>query len=323
MKSFFTKKTIQSIIVVVALFLIIRYFATHRDELLILRHIRPQHLIGLTALTFVAYMAYAANILIILRKLGLKISNIAWFKLFIISRYINFHVTQGRNIYLSIKLKEDYGFSYTRSFSMIAFTAWLYTLSTFVYSLGFLLLTTGDTYHSLIVTLIVLIVICWILPFLAEQLLLNFPARNSKIIWIKSKLDDFRSFLKLSMTNKEIWMGTWGYSFVIFTVYLMMVHLGFLAIAHPFPFHQTILYTIVLTTSRYFNVVPGNIGITEYLCGYLTESLGGSLSSGIIVSGLVRIIDYLLAAILGLSFSKGLLPHFKNNKNYGDSSSAY
>ena len=69
------------------------------------------------------------------------------------------------------------------------------------------------------------------------------------------------------------------------------------------------LFAMVVILSRTFNVIPNNLGLTEIICGYLSAAWGWNLSQGIIISGLLRVIDYLVGTALGILFAKTIFPY--------------
>ena len=87
-----------------------------------------------------------------------------------------------------------------------------------------------------------------------------------------------------------------------FFLFLLIMHLGFHAINHPLNLESLVIFAAIMTTSRIFNIVPGNLGITESLCGLFSHLLGNTVVLGIIVSGLIRIVDYIVVGIMTALF---------------------
>jgi uncharacterized membrane protein YbhN (UPF0104 family) len=71
---------------------------------------------------------------------------------------------------------------------------------------------------------------------------------------------------------------------------------------------EVVLFVTTILISRAINIVPGNIGITEIVCGHLNRLLGGTIGNGILVSGVLRTISYLINILLGILAAKTLLP---------------
>ena len=84
----------------------------------------------------------------------------------------------------------------------------------------------------------------------------------------------------------------------------LSVYVCFYAIRNPLNLFQTLLFTIVLFLSRSVNLTPGNIGLTELICGYFSQYLGATVGSGIIVSGIIRIVEYIMLGLGTLCFHR-------------------
>lgn len=98
-----------------------------------------------------------------------------------------------------------------------------------------------------------------------------------------------------------------GLFLIYFSLNVWMVAAGFKALDLTLSHGQIFLFTVTLLVSRSVNIVPGNLGISEWLCGYLSLAMGGELGRGIMISGILRLIDYLLINTLGIIFIKDLL----------------
>ncbi|MCK5214056.1 MAG: flippase-like domain-containing protein [Candidatus Omnitrophica bacterium] len=305
------KKYIQSIIIFCFLVLIIHYFRGHQEELKLLAKIRISDALLLIGATLGIYYSHATNVLMILRKVGLKgISLYAWFRMFIIARYINFHVTQGRTVYLLYKLKKEHNLSYTQGLSMMVFLSWYYAVTIFIFC--FLMLGAFHTNisikgHNLSAWLFVIIVTTALMPIYLK-LILRLPLRHPKLNNFEDRVNSFLQGFQTNLQDKIHLVKLTLYCLIQFILYFFMVYVSFRAIDFNLDMPSLALFTFTLIISKYYSIVPGNIGITEMLCGALTVKMGGELSNGIIVSSLIRIIDYLLVTILGIIFAKSSTP---------------
>ena len=84
-------------------------------------------------------------------------------------------------------------------------------------------------------------------------------------------------------------------------VYMGAIRAGFNAIGINIAFYQCLLFTVVLIVSRMFNIVPANIGISEVICGSISKAVDISFGSGIIISGIIRIINYAIYGLVTLA----------------------
>ena len=95
---------------------------------------------------------------------------------------------------------------------------------------------------------------------------------------------------------------------------IILIYLVFLTMGVQLSLDKAALYNCILIINKCFNIMPGNIGLTEYICGSLSNILGGKLGDGIIVSGIIRIIEYIFVCLLGSIFFKTVFPDLKSYK---------
>jgi len=302
------KKIIQFSLITLFLLLIIKYFAHHKDEFYMLKNIRLKSIIQLFVISLVINIAYAINILLVLKKIGLKsIGYLDWFKIYVIARYLNLHITQGKSLYLGYKLKKDYGFSYTKSISTITFLTWFYSFTTLFLCCLLIGLKSNsalakDQYFFLILMLITLAT--FLAPFLFRIIFTRFNFKQRPLKWLEEKINDLLSEFHKSAKDPKLILATTSLIAFQFALYLLLISIGFQALNLHLELSELSLFTVLLMVSKFINIVPGNIGVTEYLCGTLSESITGRLGDGIIMSGILRVVDYVLITILGILFAK-------------------
>jgi len=81
------KKFIQYLIVFFCILVIIKYFWNYKEELLVIKKIKPTHILNLSVLMIILNVILSHKFFIILKNLNLKnIKYLDWFKIFIVSR---------------------------------------------------------------------------------------------------------------------------------------------------------------------------------------------------------------------------------------------
>jgi len=312
MKRLNFKKLLQVFIILAFLMLIIRYFASHQEELQLLKNFKLKNILFLIFLTFLSYVCYAYLVLLILVRQGLqKMRTLEWFKIFMISRFINFHITQGANIYRSIILKKKFGFSYTNYVSAVTFLAWYSTLTALLFCclliLGINFRLAINNYNILLI-LGTMTIFIFAMPFSLNSMTKYFQPKNKMFIWLNEKTTNILNQFNDNIADSTLIIKMTVVSLLVFILNTIMIYVGFIQTKIWLGLEEISLFTVILTISKYLNIVPGNIGLIEYACGYLSQSLGGRLSNGIIVSGVLRIIEYLFVGLLGFIFAKRLIP---------------
>ena len=73
-----------------------------------------------------------------------------------------------------------------------------------------------------------------------------------------------------------------------------------------------IIFTLFLRISKIITITPGNIGVNEFIFGFIGSSLNIGFSNGILISMIYRFIAYSSIIIFGIIFSG--VDFIKNNK---------
>jgi len=278
---------------IVFLICIVVYFQRHQDEVQNILKFSQRALGELFLMSLLIIVIYSYKILLTYRFLGLRISNFSWFRIFIISRFINFHVLQGANVYRSFILKKEHNFSYTRSVSLIGGLVWLELVMIFMFTLAVIILPQFYKEHIAAIEilgglLIVVVALPWVLLQILKLASLRSLVRASWISKLKEILDDLTRLI----ANRQLLGKYFLASTVIFVLYFLSVRICFQALETPFEEGALALFTAFLFLTRTLNIVPGNIGLAEIGCGLFVNQLGGSVGGGIVVSGVFRILGY-------------------------------
>lgn len=287
---------LKALAVVICLGLIVRYFSTHSEEINLLKSISPRDIIFLTGILFVVQATHCFKLYLLVLPLGLReVPFWRWFGIITVSRFVNQHMLQGAHVYRFLKLKKDYQFSYTKSFGFTIYYLWIETVSLLAVTLliiGYAHLTSEYTFGEVLATLAAVLAACLIGPAVVMFLYQRF-GRGRLAKWDERVADISATILKHVRNPRFLlFYGLITVAFIL--VYLAAVRIGFTALGVPVSFYQNVLFTVVLILTRMFNIVPANIGVSEVVCGTISEAIDISFGSGILVAGMVRIVNYLI-----------------------------
>ena len=298
--------------------LIIYYFKNHTEEIQRIKEIKVIDVFLLFGSLFIVQVIHSYKIFMVVKFLDLKnISFIEWFKIITVSRFINQHFFQGANIYRFIKLKKDYQFPYVRSLGATVSFQWIETVSILLVTTLIIISFLGyfpNHFQKILLYLIATLISIFILPFLMFAVVKRI---NPKVI---SKFNINRPFIDncenvFNHIKEPKFLIYYALNTLLFVfVYMAAVKVGFRAIHIDLQFSQNLLFTGVLILSRMFNVVPANIGISELLCGSISNAINISFGSGIIISGIIRVVNY---AIYG---AVTLIANLPNHSSSSESS---
>jgi hypothetical protein len=120
------KKILRLVVVLICIIYLVRFFYKNSDTLNLAFNLNIATIISIIALQFLYYPLLAILLKTILEKCsGRKLPFWGWFKIFILSTFLNFVLSQVGNVYRAVQLKSEYNVSYTRYVSSFLSFAWM------------------------------------------------------------------------------------------------------------------------------------------------------------------------------------------------------
>ena len=305
------KKLAQYTIVVLLLGLIGKYFIEHTEELKTIADISVWNLLLLFSLLFINNILYAYSMYVILEKrLQGRLTAFEWIKIVIVSRAINFFVTQGANVYRSIYLKQKFDLSHANYIGVVMFHSWWFTVTTLSFCwLAFWCFNTSFAMQNAVTMSLfaIAILLLGLLPVLVAITSRFDLFAGKRFAWIKERASAILIEFNNSALDKLFLFRISCLSFITFLITIVTLNITFEALHHELSIDETSLFATIFTMSKYMNVVPGNLGVTEYLFGLLSHLTGGTLGVGVLVSGILRVIDFLVIGALSCALAIGML----------------
>ncbi len=283
-----------------------------------LQNLSYGYLVFLLALLGLCIWVNSRRYLAIFRHVGLRdISNIAWFRVFVFSRFFNTLLGQSGNIYRAMRLKRGWGFSYTSTVSCYAGFAWLDTLlNTFLMSLALLIWDPALRLAGCPALLLSISFFCLLLAGLPVLALIGrrIPANLSGESRFFGKLFRKAGEALRSLADIRFFLLINAIGLVSFFLQLLTVYAVFLSLGHNPGAANLVIFVTLLRFSTLVVLTPGNLGLQEMACAYLASAMGMDMSKGLLVSGLLRIVDWInLGLIAGVLAVSGLGADPKNN----------
>jgi len=103
-----------------------------------------------------------------------------------------------------------------------------------------------------------------------------------------------------------------------FYLFVGVNYVSFHSIGIPLELPVVCLYTTAFVFSRYINVVPGNLGVSELIGGLISEQMGVGFGNGLLVAGIVRVVEVMMILLAGLIYGKfAIFEYFSNRHTPG------
>lgn len=302
------KLTLQIVVIAIFLLAIVYFMRKYSADISSLRQLSLIDIIVIGAWSFVSYTAYAYAVYIVFIDLGLKkLGPITWLRIYFVSRLVNFFVTQGGNLYRLILLKKKYDFSYTNTIGVTVFLIWVNVLLAVllsVYALTRMEKGFEIAGLSLLRWCILLTAVLAVIPPLV--MLFASLVRTSRAAQFRVVLPflNVAEFFVATLQKFRLLATILVLSVVHFCFFVGVNYFSFRAIGQVIEIEVVCVFTTAFVFTRYVNVVPGNIGVSELVGGLVSEQMGVGFGNGLIVSGIVRMVEVLMILLTGLIYGK-------------------
>jgi uncharacterized protein (TIRG00374 family) len=302
----------QYLLAVFFIVLIVLYFIENQENIRLLAKLKLWHSLVLIALIWVVLILNAYKAFLILKSMGLaNCSFFPWFKIFAVANLVNLHITQGSMVTRSLILKKHYGFPYTQSISAFTFMTWIeniFSMTLSIFILTFFNFQFPATKPYFLGILIILDFLLIISPWLIKMFTNSFKTARAKFLWAREKINLLLKAIAYNIKNFSLLIPLFSLTILTFILSMLTVYICFLALGNPISLPVLYIYTFVLIATRIVNILPGNFGLSEIICGFFSQALGESFGNGVIVAGVLRIMGYVASILLGIVFTKSLWP---------------
>jgi len=300
----YPKIVLQLVAIVIFALMIVYFMGKYASDISSLQHLSPQDILLIAAWLFVSYTAYACAVYVVLVALGLKrLGPFGWLRIYFASRLANIFVTQGGNVFRLVILKKKFNFSYTNSIGVTVFLIWINAL---IALFAALLILTGRgikseaEFTSLLGWSMLAVLVLMLGPLLIVWLIQYF--RKSSI-WLSPVLRPFRDiaeFFASTVKNFSLLSQITSLSVAHFFFFVGVNYFCFRAIGQSVGIAAVCLYTTAFVLTRYINIVPGNLGVSELVGGLVSEQMGIGFGNGVLVVGIIRFVEIMIIVLFGV-----------------------
>ena len=288
-------QSVKWIILSAVLILLVNYLIRHSHEFHFLTKIRMEYIIPVILLNIFVLLLSCYRFDMMLVHVSHRIPRYTVFKYFIFGRIINRFVPYGGSVYRAIMFKKSNGVSYKKYIASNVAFDWL----NLIYSTLFGVVVIGVYDPQLKIRSIpllplfigALVLLIVGIP-LAKTVLTRFsrsvPAGSFKVRVdeISEIFDQFIYVLK----NRRIFFSNSIIISLIIGISLISFNLLFKSIDVDTDLAVLLVYLIILRFFKAMRITPANLGIREFLLGFLSYSFGTGAAEGIAVSIMMRLV---------------------------------
>jgi glycosyltransferase involved in cell wall biosynthesis/uncharacterized membrane protein YbhN (UPF0104 family) len=224
---------------------------------------------------------------------GKKINFLSWLKAYLESFFINSTVPYLGLAYRGLYLKKFHGIPYSEYVSASYIAAVLGVLILLFFSVAAL---SFDSNNIIFLTLFIVLVLVLIIKFLFVSYIANTNFKNKKFKIYLEKLKVLQVHLNAIHQNQHF-LKYLAFFIVVAAVDFFVYACVLYSFTDLLPFSSVILIYLAYSSSWFFRLTPGNIGIQELLISLASSFVGFGVISGVALSLTLRA-TYLLGAAL-------------------------
>jgi uncharacterized membrane protein YbhN (UPF0104 family) len=227
--------------------------------------------------------------IVLLRCGGERVPFGYWLRIFVIGRVLNSLLPQAGNVYRGVRLKRDHRVTYTEYVTLFFAFTWLATIFNLALAAVVLAVFKADVEVAGVngvVAVVALLVALIAAPFVAwtrERLLQLF---DGSIELLRHR----RLLVELAVSGVAALLLVSGIFWIVFQALDVDTSLA-----------EVVLLYVLLQTSTYVNLTPGNLGVQEAIFGILSSQVGFAAATGVLVSAIVRATGYVALAVVAVA----------------------
>jgi hypothetical protein len=295
--------TLQTVIASTCVVLVIGYCARHTSGLSIVLQFSVLQVGMLLVLLAAANTIGAIRLLVVHKWLGLtSISPTAWMRLFVASRFANFYLTQGANLYRAVQLKRGYSFSYSQSVSITG-AIMLFDVAGVLLLTALILMTQRSSSWVgpiMLVAVVAIVSPAILLPRLLRRTRSLHALQNHRwSVWLGDTLNMLMDVLNSCTRELHAITFIGGMTVLAYLTHLLGTYVCLAAFGQGVSLFDAAVLTSAVILSRVVNIVPGNIGVSELITGASAGVLMDEMMYGVMVAAVFRAVDY---AVIGSAF---------------------
>ena len=298
-------QVIRGGILLVVLALLIRYVITHGSEFRALSSIKLEYLLPVILLNSLSLLLSSIRFRLFLTQISHNIPFYTVFKYFTYGRFLNRFLPLGGSVYRAIMLKKTDGLSYKKYLASNLAFDWLNMLYSTL--LGAVVLVLYDPslrigFFPMLPAFFAGLVVL-LLAFPLARAGIRLLRRLFKSPRLRSRVEEASEIVAAmadALKNRSVFAGSSAIITLILAGSLLSYYLLFRSIGVDTDFVILLVYLIVLRFLKVFRLTPANLGIREFLLGFLTYSMGTGTADGILVALLMRLAMLLVQGVLSI-----------------------
>jgi|GEM_PF-92169 len=305
---------IKKIFFLLILSLLVIYVVKNHEEFRFIFSLQAVYLLPVLVILSGGLVLTGYHFYLVLTFISRPISFFTAFKYFILGGFINKFVPHGGGLFRLVMLKKDVDISYRDSLSTLISYGWLNALISV--ASGTLIIGFYDPLSRfrgvpvLGIFVVVLLVQLLLIPLLLLMVKKFPPVKRETSSVAQVKLPDIRSLgqvwgdilqrITVVMKNGPILLKSTVIILLNLGGTIGVIYLLFCSIDKPIGLTSAAILAVTMRLSSIVELTPGNLGIREFLLGFLAEGLGQGMAPGMTISMIWRLIGIFNKGVLSL-----------------------
>jgi uncharacterized protein (TIRG00374 family) len=286
---------IKWLILVVVLVLLVNYIVQHSHEFGFLRTIQTEYIVPVILLSLFGQLLSYCRFYVLLVQVAHRIPPYTVFKYFIFGRFINKFFPYGGSVYRAIMFKKSDGVSYKKYIASNVSFDWINLIYATLF--GVLVIAVYDPQLKIrsipLRPLFVVVFVLLIVAFPMAKIVLTRINRHVSPGPFQNRMRELAEIVDRvlnALKNRSVLLSNSIIIALLIFSSLISYHLLFKSIGVGAHLVVLLVYLIIIRFFRAMRITPANLGIREFLLGYLSYSLGTGAAEGVAVSIMMRLI---------------------------------
>ncbi len=307
--------TAKKVVLFVVLGLLVFYIYKHRADFAIVSSIHLANLMPVVVLIAIGQVIVSYIFHLLLTFISHPLSFVTTFKYFVVGRFMNKFVPFSGGVYRTVMFKKKANVSYLKSIATLVSFSWLNVL--FSLMAGIIFIGIYDPFLRFqkipILALFIFLLVAQALfvPILSSVLKKYFAtASETATVSDSAILSGFRQIHKMGgdilfwivavMKNKALLFKSGLIMFFDICFNMIVLYFLFHSLGTVTTIPFLILLVVTMRLSTVVEITPNNLGIREFVYGFLAGGMGQTMAQGIIVSILYRLAGGLTQGVMSL-----------------------
>jgi uncharacterized membrane protein YbhN (UPF0104 family) len=288
-------------------FALLIYIKENSSDFQILKEIKIKHIISFYVLYLIFLTISCFQSFEVIGDNSIK--RTSYIKIFILSRFFSKLIPQSGNAYMAQALKSEFSLKYARYIERLTSLYLIDVFFLFIFSLATVFFINDSKFINHIFQYSNQLIYLFLITF-SIFVFVYFMSRKG---FSSRLMQEFRNILLNIfniLRNLKLISKVFCYSVLSFVTMAIIFYQILNGLSLDANLFNAVIFLLVFRISNLVQLTPGNLGISEFVLGFLSSIIEMGFTNGLLISLIYRVIAYSSLFVLGITIT--LLTFVKN-----------